>query len=78
VTQITLDLVKSLSVEIDEKDISIAHRFPKKQRVRRTRSNTAANKHPTIIVRFVSRMKRNEVYANRFKAKDIEEFQLIM
>ena len=32
--------------------------------------------YPIIIVRLVSRQKRNEIYANRFKAKDIEGFPL--
>jgi len=73
VTQITMELVKSLDIELDAEDISIAHRLPKKQRFGKTRSSTVDNKHPIIIVRFVSRMKRNEIYANRIKAKNIKE-----
>ena len=71
VVKITLDLIKKLYVDIEEEDISIAHRFPQKRQLGRTRANKAAN-HPIIIVRLVSRLKRNEIYANRFKAKDIE------
>ena len=73
VTQITLDLINELEVDIDEEDISIVHRIPVKQRFGRTRSDKPAN-HPTIIVRLVSRQKRNEIYAQRFNAKSIEEF----
>ena len=73
VTQITLDLLNKLEVDIDEEDISIVHRLPVKQRFGRTRFDKPAN-HPTIIVRLVSRQKRNETYAKRFNAKSIAEF----
>ena len=56
-----------------EEDISIAHRLPRKRRLGRIRVNKAIN-HPTIIVRSVSRQKHNEIYANRFRVKDIEGF----
>ena len=73
VMKITLDLIRKLDVDIEEEDISITHRLPQKRRLDRTRANKATN-HPTIILRLVSRLKRNEIYANRFKAKDIEGF----
>ena len=73
VMKITLDLIKKLDMDIEEEDISIAHRLPQKRRLGRTRANKATN-HPTTIVRLVSRLKRNEIYANRFEAKDIEGF----
>ena len=72
VMQITLDLIKKLDVDI-EQDISIAHRLPRKRRLGRTMANKATN-HSTIIVRLVTRQKCNEIYANRFKAKNIEGF----
>ena len=46
-----------------------------KRRLGRARASKATN-HPTTIVRLVSRQKRNEIYANRFKAKDIEGFSV--
>ena len=73
VMQITLDLIKKLEVDIEEEDISITHRLPRKRRLGRTRANKATN-HFTIIVRLVNRQKRNEIYENRFKAKNIEGF----
>ena len=73
VMKITLDMTKKLDVDIEEEDISIAQRLPQKRRLGRTKANKATN-HPTIIVRLVSRLKHNEIYANRFKAKDIEGF----
>ena len=76
VTQITLELANSLGVELEEEDISIAHRLPKKERVGKTRSSNDSKKHSTIIVRFVSRTKRNEIYASRFKAKAIKAFPM--
>ena len=69
----TLDLIKKFDEDIKEEDIPIANRLPQKRRLCRTRANKAAN-HATIIVRLVNRLKRNEIYANRFKAKDIEGF----
>ena len=73
VMKITLDLIKKLDVDIEEEDIFITHSLPQKRRLGRTRANKATN-HPTIIVRLVSRPKRNEIHANRFKAEDIEGF----
>ena len=69
--QITLDLIKKLDVDIEEEDISIAHRLPRNRRLDRTKENKSTN-HPTIIFRLISRQKRNEIYANRSKTKDIE------
>ena len=60
-------------MNFEEEDISIANCLPRKRRLDRTRANKATN-HPTIIVRSVSRQKRNEIYANCFKTKDIEGF----
>ena len=73
VTQITMKLASSIGVDLDKEEISIAHRLPQKKRIGKTRSSND-KKHPTIIVRFVSRTKRNEIYARRFKAKDVETF----
>ena len=70
VTQIILDLVNKLGVDLKEKGISIPHRLFQRQRPSRTR-NCETMKHL-----FRSRQKRNEVYANRLKAKDISEFPI--
>ena len=73
VTQIILDLSEKLEVSLKKDDISIAHRLPQRQRPGRTRSSSI-KRHPTIIIRFVSRLIRNQVYANRYKAKYIKDF----
>ena len=73
VTQIILNLSEKLEVSVKKDDISIAHRLPQRQRPGRTRSSSI-KRHPTIIVRFVSRLIRNQVYANRYKAKYIKDF----
>ena len=62
-----------LGVDIREDDISIAHRHPQRKRPGRMRIDKP-NIHPTIMVRLVSRQKRNQIYANRLKAKDITKF----
>jgi len=71
VNKITMELAKQLEVDLVEEDISIAHRLPRKRPHGRIGIKP---KHPTIIVRFISRHKRNEIYANRFKAKNMDEF----
>jgi len=76
VTHTTLELVRILNININKNDISIAHRLPLKKRLGRTRTSTSEAKHPQIIVRFVSRYKRNQIYASRFKSKEIEEFPI--
>ena len=73
VTQITLDLISKLEVDIKKEDISNARRLPVKQRYGRTRRNKPVN-HPTIIVRLVSRQMRNEIYDKCFNAKMMEDF----
>ena len=70
VTQITLDLIEKLNVDITERDISIAHRLP----LKRGNSILKNRRHPPIIVRFLSRHKRNEIFAKSFNAKHISNF----
>ena len=75
ITQITLDLAKKINVDLEEEDISIVHRLPVKQRRSEDQSGSKTTKtYPTVIVSFVSRQKRNEMYENRFKAKEIDDF----
>ena len=70
VTQVVLDLASKLHVDLEEDDISIAHRLP----LKRHSGNRKLNRHPAIIVRCISRCKRNELYDNRNKARTIENF----
>ena len=70
ITQVTKDLVVKLNVDVEE-DISIVHGLPVKNRTGRISNGS---EHPTIIIRLVSRQKRNEIYENQFKARDIKEF----
>ena len=73
VTEITLSLASKLDVNLTANDISIANRLPFK----RPRPNSGSNetrRHPRIIVCFFSRQKRNEMYSNSMKAKDISDF----
>ena len=73
VTQIVLDLAGTIGVDLEEGDISIAHRLPQKRRSANPRAGQRKS-NPAIIVRFISRYKRNEMYENRFKAKEIDNF----
>ena len=75
VTEIILSLASKRDVNLTANDISIAHRLP----VKRPRLNSESNvtrRHPGIIVRFISRQKRNEMYSNGMKAKNISDFPL--
>ena len=47
---------------------------PPKKSMTRTRNSALDIKHPSIIVRFVSRYKRIKVYVSRFKSKKIGKF----
>ena len=73
VTQITLDLISKLDVDITEENISIAHRLPSNRDMVEQDFNKPVN-HPTIIVRLISRQMRNKIYDKRFNAKMIEDF----
>ena len=70
ITQVTMDLVAKLNVDLEE-DISIVHRLPVKHRTGRISNGS---KRPTTTLRLVNRLKKNEIYENRFKARDIKEF----
>ena len=51
----------------------IAHRLSVK-RQRLNSEGSDARRHPEIIVRFISRQKRIEMFSNRMKAKDLSDF----
>ena len=74
VTEIILSLASKLDVNLTANDISIAHRLPVKRPRLNSESNVTNRRHPGIIVRFISRPKRNEMYSNRMKAKHISDF----
>ena len=63
ITQVTLDLLEKLNVDIN-------HRLPLKQ----GNSNLETKQHHPIIVHFLSRHKKNEIFAKRFNAKHISNF----
>ena len=77
VTQIVLDLASKLEVKLDNEDISIAHRLPQKKHSTSNNDGRQKSTHPAIIARFVRRDKRNKLYENRFKAKDIDDFPVL-
>ena len=74
VTEIILSLASKLDVNVTANDISIAHRLPVKRPRLNSESNVTNRRHPGIIVCFISRQKRNEMYLNRMKAKQISDF----
>ena len=74
VTEIILSLASKLDVNLTANDISIEHRLPVKGPRLNSESNVTNRRHPGIIVRFISRQKRNEMYLNRMKSKDISDF----
>ena len=74
VTEIILSLASKLDVNLTANDISIAHRLPVKRPRLNSESNVTNRRHPGIIVRFISRQKRNEMYSNRMQAKHISDF----
>ena len=73
-TEIILSLASKLDVNLTANDMSIAHRLPVKRPRLNSESNVTNRRYPEILVRFISRQKRNEMYSKRMKAKDISDF----
>ena len=70
---IVLEVAKMLDVDIMSSHISTSHRLPKKKASSRNNSGSFP-----IIVRFTSRDIRNQIYANRKKARfvDLKNFSV--
>ena len=70
---IVLEVAKMLDVDIMSSHISTSHRLPKKKASSRNNSGSSP-----IIVRFTSRDIRNQIYANRKKARfvDLKNFSV--
>ena len=70
---IVLEVAKMLDVDIMSSHISTSHRLPKKKASSRNNSGFSP-----IIVRFTSRDIRNQIYANRKKARfvDLKNFSV--
>ena len=64
---IVLEVAKMLDVDIMSSHISTSHRLPKKKASSRNNSGSSP-----IIVRFTSRDIRNQIYANRKKARFVD------
>ena len=71
-----IDVIKERDDDIDEENISTAHRLPFGKQPDRTRATKFVTQRPIIIVPFVNRQKKNEVYINRFIAKNLENFSI--
>ena len=56
-----VEISELLGLEINQKDISVAHRLPTKK----IKDESEKPDPPTIIARFVSRCVRNKIYNNR-------------
>ena len=78
VTQIVLDLASKLEVKHDNEDISIAHRLLQKKHSSTNKDGSQKSAYLAIIARFVSRDKKNKLYENRFIAKTLVIFQLMV
>ena len=75
VNDIVIRLVKKFDVSIQDSDISIAHKLPiKKSHPFLVKNNSAVEKHPPIIVRFVKRTLRNEIYSKRQQSRSFSDF----
>jgi len=72
VTDIVVQLTKKLNFAVRIDDISIAHRLPPK--TVKNKNNVASP--PTIIAQFTNKPVRNEIYANRRKAKLVTDFPI--
>ena len=66
-TDVVIKLCKSIGANIERKDVSIAHRLPKKKN---------AEKPPAIIAKFISTEVRNLIYKKRVQAKNLSQQDL--
>jgi len=64
-TKIVVEMCELIGCEINQNDISIAHRLPP------TKKQKESNEPPPIIARFVSRNVRNSIYKNRIHCKGL-------
>ena len=64
-----VEISEVLGVEINQNDISVAHRLPAKK----VRDESKKPDPTAIIARFVSRSVRNEIYNNRKFAKTLSQ-----
>ena len=64
-----VEISELLGVEINQKDISVAHRLPAKK----VRNESKKPDPAAIIAKFVSRSVRNEIYNNREFAKTLSQ-----
>ena len=72
VINIVVKIGKVLGVDINQNDISTAHRLPQKPHSnRRSESDEPPPPPPGIIARFINRDLRNFIYSKRAVAKDI-------
>ena len=69
-TEVVIKIAEKLNVNINENDISIAHRVPTKRPSRSSNSRTNLPP-PAIIARFANRKIRNLIYSKRSVARKI-------
>ena len=76
--EIVKKIANTLNVKLDDHDISTSHRIysnqtskPNSPNINSKQSEAERNEHPPIIVRFVNRDKRNEIFAKRLRPKPI-------
>ena len=62
--EVVQKIAKAMNVQLDEKDISTAHRLS-----HHSVNFQPKNQHPPIIARFTNRDKRNEIFSKRLKIK---------
>ena len=71
VINIVVKIGKVLGVDINQNDISTAHRLPQKPHSNRRSESDEPPPPPGIIARFINRDLRNFIYSKRAVAKDI-------
>ena len=71
VINIVFKIGKVLGVDINQNDISTAHRLPQKPHSNRRSESDEPPPPPGIIARFINRDLRNFIYSKRAVAKDI-------
>ena len=75
--EIVIGMIKHLNIELKSSDISISHRLPVKPNpAKEINDDEKTRKHPPIIVKFVRREVRNQIYSKRAYLRKVKDFGL--
>ena len=77
INEVVIGMIKHLNIELKSSDISILHRLPVKTNpAEEINDDEKLRKHPCIIVKFVRREVRNQIYSKRACLRKVKGFEI--